>query len=193
VQPQQMLQAQHHQQQQQIHQQQLQQRPPVIMTNGTQVHMTPEQVQQHMMAQQQGYPPHLMQPQAHPHQQLQGQMNNGFFRSDTPNGSIRGYPSGAYSVDNGGSPNADNSQLGVKRAAESPIDGSNKKTKMYGKRPSKSFPSSNITRLTVMQRQKSIKDKHWKWQIGSNACLGLLVYLKCRDQWAQIYNAHLVK
>jgi hypothetical protein len=129
------------QQHQQQQAQQKQQRQPVIITNGHQVHMTPEQVQHHMMAQQQqqqGYPVQTIYAQAPAQHEGQPPINGGVHPSDTPYGLTRGHPSGvSYPMELGGSPSTDSSQAGVKRGAEtSPVDGNNKKPRLVGKRPS---------------------------------------------------------
>ena len=117
------------------------------MTNGNQIHMTPEQVHQHMLAQaqyvqsrQHAYAPHMIHPQAQHPQQFPQQLN-GAYRSDTPNGSMRQvHPMEQQFMQHMGGPESVGSPsdggIGYKRQADpSPVDGSAKKAKK-GKRPS---------------------------------------------------------
>ncbi len=99
--------------------------------------MTSEEVQRHMMAQ------HLYQQQyMHPPSQQAQQIaqSNGQFRAGTTNagiGSMHPLAIMQHGPDSSGSPSTE-SGLSVKRPAEvSPIDGSSKKPRLAGKRPSK--------------------------------------------------------
>ncbi len=157
-------------------------RQSMMLANGTQPHISQEDVQRHMMAQY-AYQQQFIQSQNQQAQQIA--QANGQTRADASNGGIRQFHPMASQLamqhrpDSSGSPSTDSGQPIKRQADQSPIEGPNKKPRLFGKRPSESFHDDH-TSADVSQHRRNTNAKLSRWPHGLHSrCLRRLACHRC--------------